>query len=95
MKDFLPSGSSLDILKLDINDSLALKGNEYLLRSCIKYLTIYELSLAPTSLQKGYQIFLEEEIEDMLWNFPILGYAAQYWMGHWVKMENLGVPQSL
>lgn len=95
VKDFLQDEYCLNMLELDIGESLIIRGNKCLLRSCIRYLTISELSVVPASLQKGHAMFLEEEIEDAFTDFLFLGYAARYWMDHWAMMEHLGAPQSL
>ncbi|KAI9778529.1 MAG: hypothetical protein M1839_008060 [Geoglossum umbratile] len=92
VKDFLLFGDGVRVLRADSREDSVIEGHRYLLRACIRYLTIPELKDLRSQIQNTHPDMVL--VGDSIRPFPFLAYAALQWPEHWKALESLGACQS-
>ncbi|KAH0541229.1 hypothetical protein FGG08_004285 [Glutinoglossum americanum] len=87
VKDFLLFADGFRVLGPGSESDPVARGHQYLLRSCIQYLTISELGELPR-LPPGIAV------STFARSLPFISYATFIWIEHWKALEALEVCQS-
>ena len=94
MIDFLQKVDRLKGLGSDGSDGLPLRSNQYLLRACIKYLSVPEMEAIPFVFSSFYREESEAPITSGIEDFHFLAYSLAHWVDHYTEAEKGGESQS-